>query len=176
MQRLETARLVLRDMTLDDAADMFEYAVLNEVGPRAGWPPHKNIEETREVIKSLANCNQVWAIEHKLTRKMIGTAGMHTSSDSEYPVLGIVISPYYQRQGLAREALCVVLEHTFVTMANDYVTAFVYEYNIPSKKLMYSLGFLNTTNNKLVHNYASKEIVQLELLLSKQAFFRVNKG
>lgn len=49
---LETKRLRLRKWTEADAADLFEYAKDPDVGPIAGWPPHKSVEESRDVIKT----------------------------------------------------------------------------------------------------------------------------
>jgi putative acetyltransferase len=173
MKRLETNRLILRDITLEDAYDMFEYACLEEVGPAAGWHPHKSLEVTKAIITSLATSNQVWAIEHKHIHKMIGTAGMDDSDRSEYPVMGIVLSPVYQHQGFAREALLEIIEHTFLTSSSDCITAFVYEHNTPSKKLLFSLGFIDTKNDKTVFDLNSKSITQHELCLYKEAFFKI---
>ena len=47
---LNTPRLILREITLNDARDMFEYAQLPYIGPDAGWEPHSNISHTKEVI------------------------------------------------------------------------------------------------------------------------------
>lgn len=44
MQRIETERLILRKWTQNDAESIFAYAKNPNVGPIAGWPPHKNIE------------------------------------------------------------------------------------------------------------------------------------
>ena len=37
------------------ADSLFEYAKNPEVGPIAGWPPHKNVEESKEIIKNVFN-------------------------------------------------------------------------------------------------------------------------
>ena len=44
--RIETERLLLREWCLSDVDDMYEYASVPDVGERAGWPPHKNKEES----------------------------------------------------------------------------------------------------------------------------------
>ena len=43
---LYTERLIIRPLAVSDAEDMFEYAKTNLVGPKAGWAPHININET----------------------------------------------------------------------------------------------------------------------------------
>lgn len=46
---LETERLLLRRWTEEDAASLFTYVKDPEVGPIAGWPPHKSEEETVDI-------------------------------------------------------------------------------------------------------------------------------
>ena len=40
---LETQRLTLRRWTEADAESLYEYAKDPDVGPVAGWPPHKSV-------------------------------------------------------------------------------------------------------------------------------------
>ena len=49
---LHTERLILRPWTEDDAESLYEYAKDPEVGPIAGWPPHKSVGESKDVIKT----------------------------------------------------------------------------------------------------------------------------
>ena len=48
---IETERIIMRPIQISDAEDIFEYAQDEDTGPRAGWPPHQNIETTKEIIK-----------------------------------------------------------------------------------------------------------------------------
>ena len=48
---LQTERLILRPWKETDAESLYEYAKDPDVGPIAGWPPHKNLEESLDVIK-----------------------------------------------------------------------------------------------------------------------------
>ena len=47
---LKTERLLLRKWTEADADSLFQYASDPEVGPITGWPPHKSVEESKEII------------------------------------------------------------------------------------------------------------------------------
>lgn len=49
---LKTERLILRPWSKSDAESLFEYAKDPEVGPIAGWPPHKSKEESLGVIQT----------------------------------------------------------------------------------------------------------------------------
>ena len=46
---IHTERLTLRPWRETDAASLFTYASVLDVGPAAGWPPHRSIEESREI-------------------------------------------------------------------------------------------------------------------------------
>ena len=59
---LETERLILRKWTEEDAESLFEYAKDPEIGPAAGWPPHKSVEESRAVIKNVFDGAECYAI------------------------------------------------------------------------------------------------------------------
>ena len=52
---LETKRLILRRWNEDDAEDLYRYAGDPDVGPIAGWPAHKSVNESRDVIKNVLN-------------------------------------------------------------------------------------------------------------------------
>ena len=53
MTQLETKRLFLRPFQKNDAADLYEYAKDPKVGLPAGWPPHRSLEESREIIRTV---------------------------------------------------------------------------------------------------------------------------
>ena len=44
---LQTERLLLRRWEDGDAERLCEYASDPDVGPRTGWPPHRDIEKSR---------------------------------------------------------------------------------------------------------------------------------
>ena len=70
--RLETERLILRPWTEADAESLYEYAKDPDVGPIAGWPPHKSVEESLQVIKAVFCGAQCYAICERNSDKTIG--------------------------------------------------------------------------------------------------------
>ena len=50
---METERILLRYWQESDAEALFKYASDSDVGPRAGWPAHKSVEESREIIRKI---------------------------------------------------------------------------------------------------------------------------
>ena len=49
---METERILLRHWEEADAEALFKYASDPDVGPRAGWPAHQSVEESREIIRA----------------------------------------------------------------------------------------------------------------------------
>ena len=70
---LYTKRLILRHWEETDAESLYKYAKDPDVGPNAGWPAHKSIEESKEVIhnKSLAHIKIRSRTEIKEKRRVI---------------------------------------------------------------------------------------------------------
>ena len=69
---LQTERLILRPWKETDAESLYEYAKDSEVGPIAGWPPHKNLEESRDVIKHVFCGSECYAVCLKTDGLAIG--------------------------------------------------------------------------------------------------------
>ena len=79
---METDRILLRPWRESDAGMLYKYASDPEVGPRAGWPPHKSVEESLEIIRTVFNNDHTWAIVLKETGEVIGCIGYFTSGES----------------------------------------------------------------------------------------------
>ena len=62
MTNMETERILFRPWCDSDAETLFKYASDPEVGPRAGWPPHKSVEESLEIIRTIFHSDHIWAI------------------------------------------------------------------------------------------------------------------
>ena len=49
---MKTDRLFLRHWTESDAESLYEYAKDQDIGPIAGWPPHKSVDESLNIIRT----------------------------------------------------------------------------------------------------------------------------
>ena len=143
---LETERLILRKMALDDAEDMFEYASDPEVAKYTGWNTHQSVKETRfflnTVVKRYKNREITdWGIVHKGDAKFIGTCGFAEChlSDSRAEI-GYALSQKYWRQGYMSEAIAAVIDFGFRTMNLNRVEASCKVENIASSRVMEKVG------------------------------------
>ena len=83
---METKRIILRPWRESDAEILFKWASDPDVGPRAGWPPHKSVEESLEIIRTVFNdATNTWAIELKETGEAIGAMGYGPSCECDLP-------------------------------------------------------------------------------------------
>lgn len=154
---IETERIVMRPVKLSDAEDIFEYAKEEETGPRAGWPPHKNIEETKQIINkwTAPDCNENnFAIIYKPYNKVIGTMGYtHKERNSKNTVvqdlikngnklveIGFVVSKACWGKGIATECLNAMLDYLFVNEDIDMVITCHAEPNIGSSRVQDKCG------------------------------------
>lgn len=101
MKELITDRLILREWKKNDSKDLYEYAKCELVGPNAGWAPHKNEEESKEIIKGFIKNQDTYAIVLKSEDKVIGGIGLHKRKPSDSLVdlnqreIGYVLNPKY---------------------------------------------------------------------------------
>ena len=83
---METERILLRPWRDSDAESLFKWASDPDVGPRAGWPPHKSVQESLEIIRTVfKDATNTWAIEWKETGEAIGAMGYGPSCDCALP-------------------------------------------------------------------------------------------
>ena len=144
--KLETEHLIMRDMRVSDAEDMFAYAQHEAVTRYLTWTPHLNIKQTREYLTYVGQRYRTgdfydWALVSKADGHMIGTCGF-TSFDfpSDSAEIGYVLNPDYQGKGLATEAVREVLKFGFETLSLHRIEAKFMKENTRSQKLMERVG------------------------------------
>lgn len=147
---METARLLLRPWLDSDAEMLFKYASDPDVGPRAGWPPHKSVEESLEIIRTLFHNDTTWAIVLKETGEAIGAIGYGPSCDCKLPardgepIVGYWVAKPYWNQGICTEALNLMLEHIKAAADIPSLISGHFVDNPASGRVMEKCGFVPT--------------------------------
>ena len=144
---LMTQRLILRRWNQKDAEDLYRYACDPDVGPIAGWPPHKNPDESRAVIRDVLNGREAYAICLKEDRKAIGAIELKlnghtdlTDRDDECEI-GYWLGKPFWGQGIVPEAVTELLRHAFEDIGMQKVWAGYYEGNSKSKRVQEKCRF-----------------------------------
>lgn len=145
---LNTERLMLRKWTEADAESLFEYAKDPEVGPIAGWPPHKNKDESLSVIKNVFNGAECYAICEKGNNEAIGAIELKlngstdmTDRDDECE-LGYWLGKPFWGKGYMPEAAREIIRHAFEELGMTTIWCGYYEGNYKSKRVQEKLGFI----------------------------------
>ena len=150
MQVLETKRLILRLWRESDAEALFKYASDPDVGPRAGWPPHKSVEESLEIIRTVFSGEGMWAVELKETSEVIGSIGYLPASSSNLDIgedqceIGYWIAKPYWNQGICTEALQAVIDYCFNVKGFSVLWSDYFPDNPASGRVMEKCGFVDT--------------------------------
>ena len=144
---LETKRLILRRWEESDAENLYEYAKDPDVGPIAGWPPHKSVAESLDVIRNVFNGEEAYAVCLKEDGKAIGAIELKlnghtdmTDRDDECE-LGYWLGKPFWGQGIMPEAARVLLRHAFEDLDMQKVWCGHYDGNKKSKRVQEKVGF-----------------------------------
>ena len=145
---LETQRLILRKWTEEDAESLFEYAKDPEVGPITGWPPHKNVEESKNVIRNVLNGAECYAICRKENNIAIGSIELILNSHTDMTErddeceLGYWLGQPFWGRGYMPEASRELLRHGFEVLGMTTIWCAYYDGNLKSKRVQEKLGFV----------------------------------
>lgn len=144
---LETKKLLLREISLDDAADYFLHRSDKETMKHIGKPLHQSVSETQELIKKIAagmqaNETIAWAISLKENPKFIGTIGYHRILKEHHRgEIGYMIGKEHWNKGIVSEAAEKIIDYGFTKMNFHSIEGVIDPTNIASGKLLKKLGF-----------------------------------
>lgn len=142
---METKRLLLRSWQEQDAESLYEYAKDPDVGPPAGWPPHTDVENSRQIIREVLSRPETYAVCLK-DGKPIGSVGLHLETDmtdrEDECELGYWIGKPFWGQGLIPEAARELLRHAFEELGMRAVWCGYYDGNEKSRRVQEKLGFV----------------------------------
>lgn len=168
MKKLETERLILRKITLDDAEDMFNnWASDPKTSEMLNWEVHKNVEVTKQIISRWLNEYENgqfnWVVELKDNNEIIGNiTTVKYSEKNRTCEIGYCYGSKYWRHGYASEALRRVIEFFLYKTTIELVEAKHILSNPNSGKVMAKAGMKKETTLRKRHlNKKTGEIEDL---------------
>lgn len=144
---LTTARLLLRPWRADDAADLYELARDPRVGPAAGWPPHRSVGESAEVIRTIFSAPETYAVVLRDTGRPVGCVGLlfpdagHFAIGSSDAEVGYWIGTPWWGRGLIPEAVDALARRAFDDLGLTALWASCFPENAASRRVLEKCGF-----------------------------------
>jgi ribosomal-protein-alanine N-acetyltransferase len=144
---IDLGDFILREQTLEDAADFLEYYSDPEVSKYIVSFIPNTVEEARSEIRYWINVfgyndGLYFAIARKSDNKMIGSVGVsgvnrsHNRIEASYD-----LAKEYWGQGIMTKALKAVLKYAFEELKFNRIEAFAMPDNIGSQKVLEKCGF-----------------------------------
>lgn len=150
--RLDTERLVLRELTLDDADVVFPHFADEEVVRYEDAKPAANIKDVIEIIewgRNLASnkTGVLWGIFRKGDGAFLGQVNYVVRSDNNFigskhrAEIGYDLTPPYWGNGYMSEAINCAIEFIFDSTQINRIEATVHAQNKRSLDVLSRLGF-----------------------------------
>ncbi|MDE6021580.1 MAG: GNAT family N-acetyltransferase [Ruminococcus sp.] len=164
-QEIRTERLLLRRFRIDDYKAMFVWASNPEVTKYLSYFPHKNPDETKELLKiwvSKYDCDTAyrWAIEYNGI--LIGNIDVVEQSETECHLGWQIDSPYWNK-GIMTEAAKAVLDYLF-NIGFEKITSAHDTRNIGSGRVMQKIGM---TKYDTIENYL---LDRVDRIITKECY------
>jgi [ribosomal protein S5]-alanine N-acetyltransferase len=141
---LESERMVLRVLTLDNAEEVFNHFSDSDVTRFMDIDPCKDIKEAEEMIRfHIEDLGCRWGMYDKNNGKFMGTLGFHYLRHKEDFIaeVGYDLSKEFWGKGFMTEAMKELILFGFTQMGLDIIDATVELDNERSIHLLKNLGF-----------------------------------
>ncbi|MBQ9059273.1 MAG: GNAT family N-acetyltransferase [Atopobiaceae bacterium] len=172
---LTSDRLTLREWRQSDAEALFEYASDPEVGPAAGWLPHKDLDESREVIENILAVPHIFAIcisnpeDPAYQDKAVGSIGLKIGEESDLAIgsdqaeLGFWMAHPLWNHGYMTEAVREVMRYGFESLGLEAIWAGHSADNIQSKRVQQKVGLhyqrsIKDRPRRVVGDYKTEDV------------------
>ncbi|HEX5503278.1 MAG TPA: GNAT family protein [Thermomicrobiales bacterium] len=143
---LETARLALRTLRLDDAADLFAYARDPEVARYTSWPAHRTIADAEAFLEWVVPrygtpAGLTWGIVRRGDDRLIGTIGLGDwqPQHARAELMFALARPHWGR-GYMPEAARAVLAFGFTALGLNRIQGMCVVENAASARVMEKVG------------------------------------
>lgn len=142
---LETGRLLIRPMTLDDAEDLHDVYSDPTTYRYIGAEPSASIEDTRERIAVRMRHQDehgfaIWAVCEETSGRVVGDCGLQLLEGGPEVELGYRLARSARGRGIATEAARACVVAGFDDLELDRIVAVTAPDNLASRRVMKKLG------------------------------------
>lgn len=143
---LDTPRLILRALRMDDLDDLYRYASDPVIDQHTPWAHYQSVEEAhqdlaRYVAQYAAEDMGVWGIEHRADGRLIGICNFsYWYRPDRRAEIGYTIARDYWGHGLATEAARALVRFGFQHMNLVRIEAICTPGNHASERVLQKIG------------------------------------
>lgn len=139
---LETERLILRPLSIDDLQDVFKWTGDPRVNKYMIYPLYKSVEDGREWLESVNKDDDKkdFGFVYKETGELIGSGGIYYHPDREVWSIGYNISYDYWNKGLVTEAMKKITSWAIENFDVKVIAGTFAVGNTGSQRVMEKLG------------------------------------
>jgi ribosomal-protein-alanine N-acetyltransferase len=147
--QLQTDRLGLRALTVEDSAAIFQDLADADVA-RFLVKPYTDLQQAKNLVKALIDEYQqgiglTWVLTIKETQTFVGTCSYWFKASAQAEVQ-FEIAKQFWGKGLMREALQAIIRYGFEGLGLDEIEAYVSLENQRARTLLTALGFKPPAN------------------------------
>ena len=128
--------------------DFHEYAIQKEVGPSAGWKPHKSIRQSKKILKEFIDSKLEYGIF--LEDTLIGIIGIYEDDylfeqpefeEKTGVEIGYSLNKNYWNRGIMTKVVMCFANHLLNDLDYDYVSCSCFVENNISARVIEKCGF-----------------------------------
>lgn len=145
--KLESERLILRPININDKAEIFAYRSDKETNKYQGWIP-ETIADVESFINNIAKQIDepgTWfqfSIIEKNSEKIVGDIGVHFwDKENRQVEIGCTLNKNFQKKGYASESLKRIIDYLFTELNKHRIIASIDPNNENSVRLVERIGF-----------------------------------
>jgi len=151
---LETNRLILRPLRIEDATTVFNnWSSDIETTRYMQWDTHKNINDTKEWLNLeekliYSDDNYTWGFVLKETGELIGSGGITYNKERKMFEIGYIIMHRYWSQGITSEAVEKIIYYANTELGIKNLLGRHAKENLTSGRILRKNGFMYHNNGK----------------------------
>lgn len=144
---LETKRLIIRPITVDDKDEVFKYRSDRETNKYQGWIPTTvgDVEIFIGKVSKQFNEPETWfqfVVVERETQKIVGDLGVHFfDSHNKQVEIGCTLSKAFQNKGYATESVKRVVDYLFKELNKHRIITSIDPENKNAIGLVERIGF-----------------------------------
>lgn len=148
---LTTERLTLGPLTMADKSSIFDLRSNAEINKYLDRTPSKSIEDAENFIEKINSSSKknnsiYWVIRLTSTKTFVGAICLFDfSSEKKSCEIGYELLTTFQRQGIMKEAIALVIDYVFQTLKLKRICAFTHFENRNSIHLLLGFNFVKSS-------------------------------